>query len=79
MKMDTALEIVLDLAFANVADDVDHPEEHVEQMKALEVVQLARPFLATALKMAWQGAEPKPVRDRRRALDLGGRNEHAGP
>ncbi len=70
--MDAALDIVLDLATANMVGDVDFPEEFKRQAEALDIVHYARPFLATALKLAWQGAEPRPPRVRRRALELGG-------
>ncbi len=72
MDTDEALEIVMDLAYASMVDDVDYPEEFKRQSEALYIVGLAQPFLATALKLAWQGAEPKPPRVRRRALELGG-------
>ncbi len=76
METDEALDIVMNHALCR---NIPGPEEAERLTEALDILHFARPFLATALKLAWQGAEPKPVRDRRRALDLGGRNEHAGP
>ncbi len=70
MDAHEALDIVMGLATNNRVSGSS--EESDRQAEALDILHFARPFLATALKLAWQGAEPKPPRVRQRALELGG-------
>ena len=69
MDIFEALDIVMQPAVDSVANDAIDAEVLTE---ALDIIHFARPFLATALALAWQGAEPKLARTGQRALDLGG-------
>lgn len=40
MQVSRALEIVLELAWQNIADQLDHPHEHQEQEEACALVEV---------------------------------------
>lgn len=39
MKMGEAIQIVLDLARQNIADQLDHPDQHAHQELAIDTVE----------------------------------------
>ena len=69
MDIFEALDVVMQPATDYAANDAINAEELTE---ALDIIHLARPFLAIALKSARRAAAPKLARMRQRALDLGG-------